>query len=267
MFVRSLALTTELALAATRGRTIDRGDYVVIETPDDPGYAYGNLLVLPAAPQVGEVAYWTRKFEAELGGPSITHVTFWWDGIAGELGAESELIAANFAIERNLVMTATRISAPPSALPIRELVPAELELTPDLAWALGDRHDESYREFLRRRAHWQRALVERGLAKFFGAFDGGELVASLGLVRVEQLARYQDVQTSPAYRKRGLAAALLAAASAALPAERYVILAAPGGDAERVYRRVGFTLAERTASACRYPLAPPSGPVRLPPST
>ena len=100
MVVRSLALTTELALAATRGRTIDRGDYVVIETPEDPGYAYGNLLVLPAAPQVGEVAYWTRKFEAELGRPSITNVTFWWDGIAGDVGAESELIAANFALER-----------------------------------------------------------------------------------------------------------------------------------------------------------------------
>jgi hypothetical protein len=41
-----------------------------------------------------------------------------------------------------------------------------------------------------------------------------------------------------------------------------VIMAAPGGEAERVYRRVGFTLAERTASACRYPLAPQTGPVR-----
>ena len=122
------------------------------------------------------------------------------------------------------MITATRVSAPPSPLPIRELLPTELELTHDLAWALGDRHDESYREFLRRRAHWQRALVERGLAKFFGAFDGGELVASLGLVPVDQLARYQDVPTAAGYRKRGLAAALLAAAAEALPAERYLII-------------------------------------------
>jgi GNAT superfamily N-acetyltransferase len=266
LIVRSLALTTELALAATRGTIIDRGDYVVIETPDDPGYAYGNLLVLPAPPQVGEVAYWTRKFEAELGKPGITHVTFWWDGATGDLGAERELIAANFALELNLVMTATQVTASPSPLPIRELVPGELELTHDLAWALGDRHDENYREFLRRRAHWQRSLVERGLAKFFGAFDGSELVASLGLVAMKHVARYQDVQTSPNFRKRGLAGALLATAAAALPAERYVIMAAPGGEAERVYRRVGFALTERTASACRYPLAPQTGPVRSGPA-
>ncbi len=261
MIFRSTALKTELALAATRGKTIDRGDYLVVETPDDPGYAYGNLLVLPAAPQVGEVAYWTRKFEAELGKPTIRHVTFWWDGTTGELGAESELLAAGFTVEINMVMTATAITAPPppSPLSIRELMPEELEATHDLAWAIGDRHDEHYREFLLRRALWQRSLVERGLAKFFGAFDQQELVASLGLVPIGGIARYQDVQTAPGYRRRGLAAALLAAAATAIPAERYVIMAAPGGDAERVYRRVGFALAERTASACRYPLAPATG--------
>jgi len=261
LIIRSLALTTELALAATRGSTLDRGDYLVIATPDDPGYAYGNLLVLPAPPQVGEVAYWTRKFEAELSKPSIRHVTLWWDGTTGELGAELELTAAGFMLELTMVMTATRITASAASLPIRELQPAELELTHALAWAIGDRHDENYREFLLRRAHWQQVLGERGLAKFFGAFDGSELVASLGLVPMKHLARYQDVQTAPEYRKRGLAGALLATAAAALPSERYVIMAAPGGDAERVYRRVGFALAERTASACRYPLAPQTGPV------
>jgi hypothetical protein len=29
----------------------------VVTTPDDPGYCYGNLIVLPAPPQVGEVAF------------------------------------------------------------------------------------------------------------------------------------------------------------------------------------------------------------------
>jgi hypothetical protein len=57
LIIRSLALKTELGLAATRGTITDRGDYVVIETPDDPGYYYGNLLLLSAPPQVGEVAY------------------------------------------------------------------------------------------------------------------------------------------------------------------------------------------------------------------
>ena len=262
MKIRSLALATELALAATRGRITDRGDYIVVETPDDPGYYYGNLLLLPAPPQVGEVAYWTRRFAEELGGnPAIRHVTFWWDGITGETGATGELAAAGFTLEPSLVMTAGAVKAADPALPVRALAPDEVLATAELAYAIGDRHDEPYREFLHRRAAWHRRLVERDAARFYGAHDGDALVASLGLVAAGPLARFQDVQTAPAYRKRGLAGALLAAAAAghrrssdpSTRADPLVILALAGSDAERVYTRVGFHVAERTASACRYP--------------
>ncbi|HET9989302.1 MAG TPA: hypothetical protein VFQ65_12315, partial [Kofleriaceae bacterium] len=69
---------------------------------------------------------------------------------------------------------------------------------------------------------------------------------------MDKVARYQDVQTAVAYRKRGLASALLAAAARDVPADRYVIMTA-GGEAERVYARAGFQLAEHTVSACRRP--------------
>ncbi len=254
MRIRSLALTTDLALAATRGRVTDRGDYIVVESPDDPGYYYGNLLVLPAAPQVGEVAYWTRRFGEELGhNPLIRHVTLQWDDITGDVGAADELVAAGFQLEVNQVMVAEAVTAPPAVLPTRQLEPDDVLATADLAWAIGDRHDEAYRSFLHRRAEWHRSLVARGSARFWGAFDGAQLVASLGLVELLELARYQDVQTATAYRGRGLAAALLAIAARASTAERRVIVAEPDSTAARVYERVGFRTVERSASACHYP--------------
>ena len=272
MHVRSLALTTELGLAATRGRVVDRGDYVVVETPDDPGYYYGNLLVFPAPPQVGEVAFWTRRFEEELGrNPAIQHVTFCWDGITGDPGAEGELRTAGFTIETNLVMTAAEVTGPalrrsparsisgaPGVLEVRPLTVDEVAETGDLAWIVGDRHDESYRAFLDRRAAWHQRLVARKLATFWGAYDADALVASLGLVPLGSVARYQDVQTAPAYRKRGLASALLAAAASraiAEDVERVVIIALPDSEAARVYERAGFRVIERTVSACRYPIS------------
>ena len=257
MQVRSLALTTELALAATRGKITDRGDYLVVETPDDPGYYYGNLLVLPAPPQVGEVAYWTRRYVAELGDHPA--VTLWWDGITGDAGAADELRAAGFTIETSQVMVADTVVAEPAPLPIRTLTPDEVLATADLAWTIGDRHDESYRQFLHRRAAWQQRLVARSAARFWGAHDGGALVASLGLVPIGALARYQDVQTLPASRGRGLAGALLAAAARDAAVERVVIIAEPASAAARVYERVGFRTIERTASACR---RPPGAPAR-----
>lgn len=255
MLVRSLALTTELALAGTRGKITDRGDYLVVETADDPGYFHGNVLVLPAAPQVGEVAYWTRRFESELGANKT--VTLWWDGITGDVGAATELRAAGFTITTNQVMVADAVSAPePSGFEVRPLAASEISQTADLAWTVGDRHDEAYRQFLHRRAAWQHALVSRGAATFWGGFDGGQLVASLGLVPLLGVARYQDVQTLASHRRRGLAGALLAAAARhALTGdvERVVIVAEPDSEASRVYTRVGFHTLEKTASAVRPP--------------
>ena len=261
MIVRSLALTTELALAATRGRITDRGDYIVVETPDDPGYYYGNLLVLPAAPQVGEVGYWTRRFADELGkNPAIRHVTLSWDGVSGDAGAVDELTANGFTLESNVALVATEVTARPPSDPrivLRALEPAEVEALADLLWATGDRHDETYRNFLDRRSRWHRSLVERGMARFWGAFDGTAIVGSLGLVTFGDLARYQDVQTMATHRTRGIASALLATAAreafATGTVERVVIVANAGSEGERVYTRAGFTILERTASACNYP--------------
>ena len=270
MHVRSLALITELALAASRGRIVDRGDYLVVSTPTDPGYYYGNLLVLPAAPQVGEVAFWTRRFADELGRASdagaIRHVTFAWDGTAGDTGAADELRAAGFVTEVSQVMTATELVAPAPTLPrmeLRALTADELLATHAIAWGLADRHDDIYRTFLRRRVEWQRDLVARGAAQFWGAIDpdglhpplvaGGQLVASVGLVPVGARARYQDVQVVATHRGHGIAGALLAAAARAAAVESVVIVAEPASRASRVYERIGFRTAELTASACKHP--------------
>ena len=257
MYVRSLALTTELALAASRGRITDRGDYLVVETPDDPGFYEGNVLVLPAAPQVGEVAYWTRRFSEELGkNPQIKHVTLWWDGTTGDTGAADELRAAGFSIITSQVMVADAMDAAPLAgLPIRALSPDDVLATADLAYTIGDRHDDIYRLFLDRRAAWHRQLVENDMATFWGAHDGDTLVASLGLVWLDQtFARYQDVQTLPTHRQRGLASALLATSARVAFArgiDHVVIVVEPDSDAARIYARLGFRTVERIASARR----------------
>jgi len=257
MRVRSLALTTDLGLAATHGIVIDRGDYIVVSTPDNPTFYYGNYLALPAAPQVGEVTYWTRRFSEELGkNPEIRHVTLCWDGTSGEVGARDELVAAGFKVELHQAMTATTVAAPAIPLEIRALAPQELRLTADLAFAIGDDHSDHYRQFLTRQASWRKALVERGLGTFWGAFDrdgqtSGQLVGSLGIVPLGRLARYQDVQTATSHRKRGIASALLATAAASPHgAELVVIVAEPNSAASRVYERAGFRFAEHVGSAC-----------------
>jgi GNAT superfamily N-acetyltransferase len=258
MNVRSLGLSTDLQLLALRGRIVDRSDYLVVTTPDDPAYYYGNLLVLPAAPQIGEVAFWMRRFSEEIGrDPEIKHVTLRWDGTAGEVGARDELVANGFTLEAAEVMTirARTMPARQSSFAIRPLAADEMQAVADLAFAIGDRHDDVYRLFLQRRSAWKATLVANGSARFWGAFDGSTLIGSLGLVALGDVARFQDVEVATAYRKRGIASALLAAAAAESTCETLVIVAIPGSDAARVYQRAGFRVLEHTASACRYPRA------------
>lgn len=257
MHVRSVALTTELQLAATGGRVIDRDDYLVVATPTEPSYYFGNLLVWPAAPQVGEIAYWLRRFADELGrDPAIRHVAFRWDGTTGDVGARHELVAAGFTVWVHDVMRATTVTAAPTSYALRPLRPDELVADAELAYAISDQHDEGFRAFTLRRAAWKRTLVERGLATWWGAFAGAQLVGSLGLARFGTLGRYQDVQTATAHRQRGIASALLAAAAAdarAAGVEQLVIVVEPDSPASRVYARAGFAPIERTASAFRAP--------------
>ncbi|HEX4419100.1 MAG TPA: GNAT family N-acetyltransferase [Kofleriaceae bacterium] len=269
MLVHSVGLTTDLALIATRGRVVDRGGYLVTCTPDDPGYFHGNMLVLPAPLRPGELPAMIDLFAREVAiDPEIRHVTLMWDGVTGDTGAPDELAAAGFVRETRRVMVAPQVTAPaaPRGIELRPLAPDELARAAELDFAIreddrtGDDHaSEAYRRFRHRRAAWQRELVIRRLAQFWGAFDDRTLVGSLGLVQLGRLGRYQDVQTTRSHRRRGVASALLATAAAAATArsgiEELVIQTVAGNAAERVYQRAGFRTIEHTVSAYREPRA------------
>jgi len=259
--LKSLGLATDLALIATRGRVVDRGTYVVAVTPEDPGYHYGNLLVLPGPPRPGTLVSSIELFAREVAvDPAIRHVTLCWDGQAGDAGdgAAAELTTAGFEVDTTLVMTAhaVRPAAAPRDIELRTLAPDELARAAELDFAISGDQREAHRQFLHRRAAWFRDLLAQRVAQFWGAFDDRTLVGSLGLVRLGRLGRYQDVQTAQSHRRRGIAAALLSvAAGEALGAgaEQLVIKTLANSFAERVYERAGFRTIERTVSACRAP--------------
>jgi cellulase/cellobiase CelA1 len=55
-----------------------------------------------------------------------------------------------------------------------------------------------------------RAMVERGFSEWFGAFENGELVSSMGLCVRAGVGRVQSVVTSPRRQRQGLCSTLLA---------------------------------------------------------
>jgi len=259
--VRSVGYRTDLMIRVLEGSLAeDRGDYLVVRSPSNPTYWWGNFLLLAEPPGPGEASSWVATFKREF--PGAQHVALGID--VTEIGAidVAGLVAEDLRLERSAVLTAQELVEPPRpnrTATYRELAgdddwrrAAELRAVVNQGEPGGDP------EFVQARVAAEQALTEAGHGAWFGAFVGGELVAQLGLATDGSgVARYQNVETHPDWRRQGLAGTLVWHAGRlgldALGASTLVIVADPHGAAIQVYRSVGFADAETQIGFERQP--------------
>jgi GNAT superfamily N-acetyltransferase len=250
--IRSLGYRTDVLIRVLEGSQVDdRGDYLVIATPDNPDYWWGNFLLLEQPPPPGEAKRWLATFKTEF--PQARHVALGIDVTEASQIDINGMVTAGLTLDRNAVLTARAVIQPPhpnTAADYRELAGDDdwrqaLELRLQVTGA----DPGSTEDFVRYRVAAERTLTEAGQGSWFGAFQGGQLVAQLGLVIDDGgVARYQNVETRPGHRRQGLAGTLVwHSGSAALTdggAGTLVMVADPHDVAIRVYRSVGFADAE-----------------------
>ncbi len=259
MHVLPLGWATDLAILERSGaRIVDHGDHLVVRSPQNPTFHFGNLVVVTDAAAVDDAERWTARFAAEL--PAADWLAI---GLVRAPERTDGWRALGLAVDVDDVLAS---AAPPREAPL----PDGYAVRPfdDAAWAqivargiaenaaTGIYEPRAHEGFLRARATSRRALCARGEALWLGAFAAGSLVADLGIVRCGAVARYQDVGTDAAHRGRGLASHLLGAAgrwAAGRGCARWVIVAEAESAAGRLYRRAG--LAPDAGSA--YVYSPP----------
>ncbi len=261
--VASLGLRTDLALLGRSGSTIeDCGDHLVVRTPRNPTFYWGNFLVLDAVPAPGRIDAWLERFVAAI--PGARHRAIAFDCPEGTVDELAGFVERGFTVSASSVMTARSVQPPPNPNTDATYRPFSSEddwaQSVTLTLACHGGSEENYLEFVTRRAASNRDIVTDGHGAWFGAFVDGRLVTQMGLVRAgDRLARFQSVETDPAFRRRGLAGTLVhhvgEVGFAELGAETLVMVADPNDDAIRVYRTVGFTATE---SALDAELAPPT---------
>ena len=260
MEVRSLGYRTDLAILELEGSQVtDRDDHLVVRTPGNPNYWWGNFLLLRDL-EPGSGGEWLARFAAEF--PGAQHIALGLDGTDAGAGA-GEL--SGMTLDRYAVMTAAAVHAPPhpnTGAVFRTLAgDADWRQSLKLTAAVNEEEPGGDSGFLTARQAAKRTLAETGRSTQFGAFLDGTLVAQLGLIPVPgtpALARYQSVETHPAARRRGLAGTLVWHAGAAALAggtARLVMVADPGQAAIRVYHSVGFAVTESQTALIR----PPAG--------
>jgi ribosomal protein S18 acetylase RimI-like enzyme len=260
--IRSLAFRTELALLQFGSTTVeDRGDHLLVLTPDNPGFWWGNFLLLPDIPSPDEVEPWVQRHGAEI--PEAEHVALGFD-VTTESRADLAVFAAcGMEVDFSSVMTAQRTDPPRRRNPaaVNRLLASDADWEQSVALTLRCYPGEdpvSNERFVRARAASYRRLVAQGHGGWFGAFLDGALVAQLGLFATGTgLARFQAVETDPAFRRQGLAGGMVYDASqygfAELRASTLVMVADPEYVAIQLYRAVGFTDTEVQLQASRPP--------------
>jgi ribosomal protein S18 acetylase RimI-like enzyme len=267
--VVSLGFRTDLALLRLGGSEITHaGDHLVVRTPHNPGFWWGNFLLLRDAPPPEHAASWLDRFAAVF--PDARYRALGVDGTHGRPADLTGFTDAGLTADVSTVMTASDVHAPPR--PHRTAT--YRALTTDDDWAQhvalevacegGGSDLVGHHEFVTRQAATRRALVEAGRGAWFGAFLDDRLVSQMGLLPAgDALARFQSVETHPDARGRGLAGTLVHHTARygfdALSARTLVMVADPDAAAIRVYRSVGFTDSEVQLQVERAPAGSDGG--------
>jgi len=251
---------TDLTVLEASGSHVERhDDHLVVRTPRNPGYHWGNFVLVTDPSASDDAARWLARHadvfaEADwvsiglVGAPTPSA----WDGHGVELEEDESLAMAGLP----------RLAPCPQGYAVRPLT-TDADWGARIAVELADNEESgeyeasSHERFVRARTDIQREVVAAGGALFVGAFDGdGRLAADLGIVVGDGLARYQDVGTRPEHRRRGLAAHLLGVAAqwaATQGVTRFVIVTGVDNPAGRVYRGVGFEPDRPTWTVYRRP--------------
>jgi ribosomal protein S18 acetylase RimI-like enzyme len=240
-------------LATQGGDQIERDDCIVLRSPANPGYYWGNCLIVPTVAD-DQVAHWLARFEEEIPPrpPASRHVAIGVNAPMSPAQALPAWRAAGFEVLRNTVLRIepaglVAAGAPPAGVTLRALrLPDEVELAADAQAADNDDGHEpvGYREFRLRTMQHAAAMHAQGQAHWFGVFAGDALVADCGLVYDASLGRFQHVHTLPPWRRRGLCGALVQHvcryAFDRLAQPKLVMCADPDDIAIGIYRAQGF---------------------------
>jgi GNAT superfamily N-acetyltransferase len=259
--LRSLGLRSDLALL--HAEILDRGGYLVVRSPLEPSFYWGNLLVFPGPPKAGDRERWEALFAREFGEfPKVLHKTFTWD-LAEEPGDTSAFTEAGYQQELSVVLTAAKLCPPKfpnAAIEIRRLHGAQdwLEVEEMQVACRGEEHEEEhFRGFVQARLRDYRKRIDAGQGEWYGAFLAQRMVASLGIFREGAAARFQVVMTYAEFRRQGVCATLVhhvASEALARPEiDTLIMVADTEYHAARIYESLGFAPAEKLTGLCLWP--------------
>lgn len=248
---------TDFILHCFDAEVAEQDDCLVVRTPSNPTYCWGNCLHLPRLPGDDQLEHWLARFHEEITArqPASRHVAIGSAAAyAGERRPRWEAAGFELVVQQMLSVDAVALRpparAPRGAARLRALdLAAESEALIEIEATDADGFEPvGYRAYLREQHARYRAMQAAGLLQWFGVECDGVLAATCGLVRDRAGpgadGRFQRVVTHAAWRRRGLAS-LLVHGVGRFAFERWQVgalymAADPDDVAIGIYRSLGF---------------------------
>ncbi len=273
----SLGWRSHLIFPRFDGLVTARDDCVLVRTPHNPTYWWGNFLLFDHAPREGDAKAWLAAFDAEISTPQpeSRHLAFGVDG-PSTFALPADFAALGFSAlqECTLTLTPGQLRLPRKSLangfrfgvarlPAHAASAVDLQVESDM----GGHEPIAYRVFHQRQMQRYGRMEAAGLGHWFGIFaltpQGERLVADCGLFRDGfvrgALGRFQHVETHPGWRRLGLCSALIHAVCRhgfdAMGLASLVIVADPADVAIVAYESLGFRRCETLWQLERRPAA------------
>lgn len=262
--LRSYAYLTDIALTRFDGIVEDRGDHLLVRTPSNPSFYWGNYLLFPEPPTAASTETWLALVEREIPDRVVTLLT--WDCPDGAVGDISGFLTRGFELDTSVTLTATAVTAPPKLDPDVAISPiagdADWEAAAGvLVAAFSPRRSGTVEElaaFVHRQLVRYRRMQDARIGQWYLARVDGAPAATLGLVDAgDRVGRFQLVGTDPRFGRRGVCSSLVyGVAKRGLERFDTLVMAADATyHAAKVYESVGFRPTETLQAVMKKPPA------------
>ncbi len=262
MKIDSKAFLTDLFFHRFTGIVLEYDEFLVIKTPTNPTFFWGNLLYFKNPPTPYSYLLWKELFNDQFKTMGVEHMTFAWDSITGDVGSPELFLNDGFNLETSIVMVADTIVKPKKInheLQIK-LIDNESDwekVIENHVLCRAEHFQEiPYRKYAAKKIADYRLMIKDQKGFWVGAFLGERLVGDLGIFAQNGLGRFQTVGTHPDYRRQGICSTLVYQtclfAMEQMQVKEFIMVADPFYHAAKIYESVGFLPKEMQIGLCKF---------------
>lgn len=262
MKINLLGIRTDLIFRNFLGKVENKNDYIVVKTPSNQAFFWGNYIIFKEAPKKGDYKTWCDIFNKEFSDlTDIKHMTFIWNENKNP-GESQEFTSNGFELEDSIILKANSTSLPGNKnndIKIRQIETSEewkqvIDL--QIITSGEDYNSDEYLPFIKKQFADRKKMIDAGKGKWFGAFLGDILVGDLGIFVESEIARFQAVETHPDHRKKGICKTLVHYVSnyalTKLKVKTLVLEADEDYIAADIYKSLGYCEVEKLYGLCHY---------------